>query len=176
MVADDEALTRLALRVFRVGKTYQRNNSWCSVYDNCLSGLGISDKLFASIGATAKGPGDVVDREGAALLPEGSILWHRWRSGQAFAVYVRDDGARNISRTRRLHGWNDDGGNTHGHMTVVQTPEEPMAWRINGAMAAHLPDGVTVRFNGTDTVMDDSLRSALASNYYIDFPVTGWPL
>ena len=173
-VADDDTLTRVALRAYRVGKTYQKNNSWCSVFDNCLMGLGITDKLFATIGATSKGPGDVVDREAAARLPEGSILWHPWRSGQAFAVYVRDDSARNLSKTRRLHGWNDSGENTHGHMTVVQTPEEPMAWRINGHMVQHLPDGVSVRIHGTERAIDDDVRRHFIS--YYDYQVTGWPL
>ena len=173
-VADDESLTRVALRAYRVGKTYQKNNSWCSVFDNCLSGLGITDKMFASIGATAKGPGDVVDKEGASRLPEGSILWHPYRNGRAYAVYIREDGARNMSRTRRLHGFEDSGENTHGHMTVVQTPDEPMAWRINGSMAQSLPDGVTVRIHGTERTLNEDMRRNLVS--YYDYQVTGWPL
>jgi hypothetical protein len=173
-VADDDTLTRVALRAFRVGKTYQKNNSWCSVYDNCLIGLGITDKMFVTIGATTKGPGDTLGKDQVALMPEGTILWHPWRGGQAFAVYVRDDAARNTSKTLRLHGWNDDGANTHDSMTVVQTPEEPMAWRINGAMAHHLPDGVTIRIHGGNRTVDADLRRHFVS--YYDYQITGWPL
>lgn len=174
VVADDQTLTQIALRAFRVGKTYQRSNSWCSVYDNCMASLGINDKMLSAIGATTHGPGDTVDRDQAARLPEGSILWWLWRSGQGFAVYVRDDSARNLSKTRRLHGWNDDGAHTHGHMTVVQTPDEPMAWRINGGLAAHLPDEVVLRINGVDQRLSADLRRHLVS--YYDYAVTRWPL
>jgi hypothetical protein len=173
-VADDETLTRIALRAYRVGKTYQRNNSWCGTFDNCLAGLGITDKVFAGIGATTKGPGDTLDREEVARMPEGTLLWWRWRGGRAFAVYIRDDSARNISKTRRVHGYDDDGAHTHGHMVVVQTPEEPMAWRIDGFLAAHLPDGVTVRINGADRTLNAEVRRQVVN--YFTYQVTGWPL
>ena len=173
-VADDDTLTRIALRAYRVGKTYQKNNSWCSVFDNCLVGLGITDKIFTTIGATTKGPGDTLTKEQVARMAEGTILWWPWRSGQAFAVYIRDDSARNRSKTRRLHGWNDDGGNTHDTMTVVQTPEEPMTWRMNGVMAVHLPDGVVLRLHGQNLPLDADLRRQLVS--YYDYQIQGWPL
>lgn len=173
-VADDETLTQIALRAYRVGKTYQKNNSWCSVFDNCMASLGINDRMLSAIGAITYGPGDTLDRDQVARLPEGSILWWPWRSGQAFAVYVRDDSARNRSRTRRLHGYDDDGAHTHGHMIVVQTPDEPMAWRINGSLARHLPDGVTLRVNGVEQALDASAREYLVT--YYDYTVTGWPL
>jgi len=174
LVADDETLTRIALRAFRVGKTYQRNNSWCSVFDNCLKGLCINDEVLSSIGATTHGPGDTLDPTQIARMPEGTILWWPWRSGRALAVNIRDDESRNRTRTKRLYGWDDDGANTHGHMIVVQTPDEPMAWRINGTMAEHLPDGVTVRIQGADQLLDERTRGQLLS--YLDYQVTRWPL
>lgn len=174
VVADDDTLTRIALRAYRVGKTYQKNNSWCGTFDNCLAGLGITDKIFGTIGATTKGPGDTVDREQAARMPEGTILWWLWRGSRAFAVYIREDSARNTSKTRRLFGWEDDGAHTHGHMTVVQTPDEPMAWRMTGTLAQHLPDGVTTRINGMEVVLDQENRQRMVS--YFDYPITGWPL
>jgi hypothetical protein len=174
VIADDDTLTRIALRVYRVGKTAQKTNGWCSVFNTCMTGVGITDKVLAKIGATTKGPGDTLDRTEIALLPEGTILWWPWRSGQAFAVYIRDDSARGVSKTRRLHGWNDDGSNTHGHMIVVQTPDEPMAWRINGEMAQHLPDGVFVRLHGTTQVLTDEVRRQMVS--YYDYQVQSWPV
>jgi hypothetical protein len=172
--ADDETLTRMALRVFRVGRTYQKNNSWCGTFNTCMTSIGLTHQLLATIGATTHGPGDTLDRDSTALMPEGTILWHPWRSGAAFAVYIRDDSARNLSKTRRLFGWNDDGAHTHGHMTVVQTPDEPMAWRIHGSMVPHLPDGVTVRVNGYDQVLNDAVRGHIV-NYY-DYQVRAWPV
>lgn len=174
VIADDDTLTRIALRVFRVGRAAQKNNGWCGVFNTCMTGVGITEQVLAKIGATTKGPGDTLDREQIALLPEGSILWWPWRSGQAFAVYIRDDSARGTSKTRRLFGWNDDGSNTHGHMHVVQTPDEPMAWRINGTMAQHLPDGVTLRVNGSNQVMSEGVRRHLVS--YYDYAVQAWPV
>jgi len=174
VVADDDTLTRIALRVYRVGRTAQKNNSWCSVFNHCMTGVGITEQVLAKIGATTRGPGDTLDREQIALLPEGSILWWPWRSGKGFAVYIRDDSARGLTKTRRLYGWNDDGANTHGHMIVVQTPDEPMAWRINGAMAQHLPDGVFVRLHGTTQVLTDEVRRQMV--YYYDYQVQSWPV
>jgi len=172
--ADDDTLTRIALRVYRVARTYQKQNSWCGTFNNCMTSIGLTDAMLATIGATTKGPGDTVDKEQVALLPEGTLLWWPWRSGQAYAVYVRDDSARNLSKTRRVHGWNDDGAHTHGHMRVVQTPEEPMAWQMSGVMASHLPDGVTIRISGLDRVLDDTTRPLIQT--YYDYAVRAWPI
>ena len=174
VVADDDTLTRIALRVFRTGRAAQKVNGLCGVFNNCMTGVGITEEVLAKIGASTRGPGDVVDREGAALLPEGSLLWHPWRDGRKFAVYIRDDSSRNASKTRRLFGFEDDGAHTHGHMTVVQTPDEPMAWRINGGMASQLPDGVTMRVNGSDRVLTQHNRADLMA--YYDYQVTAWPV
>lgn len=164
--ADDEALARIALRAFRIGKTYQRKENWCSVYNNCLDGLGINDSLLTTIGVTTKGPGDTLGKEEVARMPEGTLLWHRWRTGQAFAVYVRDDGARGRSRTRRLFGEGDDGSNTHDLMTVVETPEEPLAWSVSGREARHFPEGSVLRGAEVFTLTEDRRREIESWHHY----------
>ena len=143
--ATEEELARIALRAYRIGQTYQKRQNWCGVFANCLDGLGINDKMLSIIGVNTKGPGDELTRDEIGLMPQGTILWHRWRHGQAFAVYLRDDGARGRARTRRLFGWNDPGANNHDLMTVVSTPTEPMAWTIAGYIALHMPDGTVLR-------------------------------
>ena len=174
--ASDEALAKIALRAYRIGKTYQHKQNWCSVFNNCLAGLGINDTMLASVGATMHGPGDVLRKEQIAAMPEGTILWHQWRSGYAtFAVYVRDDSARGKAKTRRLFGHDDDGSNTHDLMTVVQTPEEPMAWSVSGTYAQHFPNGTVLRAGaGQAFTMDDATRCNITA--YYSYAVMAVPL
>ena len=173
--ASDEALARIALRAFRIGKTYQHRQNWCAVFNNCLDGLGINDSLLSTIGVTTKGPGDELRREEVGRMPEGTILWHRWRVGQAFAVYRREDGTRGVSKTRRLFGVGDDGSNTHDLMTVVSTPEEPMAWTVTGWEMRHFPDGTVVRGSEQFTLDADTRRNRVIENWHT-YAVVSVPL
>lgn len=144
-VADAPTLAKAALRAWRIGRVYQQKNSWCSVFDITLTMLGINDKTVAIAGEAVRGPGEMLDRDQVALMPEGTLLWWSWQRRSAFAVYVRDDRARNKARTRRVFGWQDDLGNSHEQMQVVQTPTEPMVWRMSGTYLAQMPDGVQYR-------------------------------
>lgn len=164
--ASEEALARIALRAFRIGKVYQSKQNWCSVFNRCLDGLGINDAMLTSIGAVMSGPGDELRKEQVAGLPEGSVLWHRWRGDQGFAVYVRDDGARGRSKTRRLFGYGDDGSNTHDLMTVVSTPQEPMAWSVTGQQALHFPLGTVLRGVQQFTLTEESRGTLLTWHTY----------
>lgn len=175
--ADPATLGEIALRAWRIGKVYKSRQSWCSVFENTLLALGITKDNLAAIGAEQYGPGDVVRREHAALLPEGSILWHLWDRKQAFAVYIRDDRmTRNKAHTRRLFGFNDDATeNSHTEMKVLSTPTEPLAWRISGTYLKEFPNGTTFDDRGGALqTLDDETRRSLSSwhSYQIRSVVT----
>ena len=174
-VSSDAVLNEAALRAWRVGKAYKKQQNWCSVFENCLKALGITEQ---SIGDTSPGhgPGDELEWEQVAALPEGSILFWSYRNHQAYSVYVRDDGARNRAKTRRVWGWNDNGENSHDRMIVAQTPEEPMAWNCPGWALSSMPANVTFRHRHevAPTVLTEENRHTVELwNYYAigGFPV-----
>jgi hypothetical protein len=174
-VADPVTLAKIAVRAWRLGRIFQRKYSWCSVFDQTLLTLGINDAAVAPAGESVRGPGDTLDRAQTAMLPEGSLLWWSFRSRTGFAVYQRDDSARNKSRTRRVFGWEDNGEHSHDRMTVVQTPAEPMLWSLSGYWLARCPDGVQFKQHNTPdvAVLDAVTRADL--KHWIGYDVTGWP-
>lgn len=174
-VADDAALCRIALRAWRVGKSFKTRQSWCSVFENCLLALGITEKSVAGAGGTHFGPGDEVDRHQAARLDEGSLLFWSYRNHNAYSVYVRDDSARNIAKTRRVWGFHDTTDNSHERMVVAATPTEPMAWSAPGWAVRQMPAGTRYRrrqHEGTLVIGDDRLR---VIDHWEHFSILGFP-
>lgn len=166
-VLTPEQWARIALRAWRVGKNYQANQGWCSVFDYMLTSLGITEATVAPASESKAGPGEVVDRICAAQMPEGTLLWHQWRGSLRFAVYQRVAGARNSAGTKRVCGWDDDGENSHDAMRVIATPSEPMLWKLTGLQLAQLPDGTTYRHYGSteERTLDAVGRAALLDRH-----------
>lgn len=165
--ADDKTWADIALRAWRVGRVFKKRQAWCSVFESTLASLGINDKTVvtaAGVG-TQHGPGDTITWDQVRTLPEGSLLWWRWRNKTAAAVYVRDDRVRNRAGTRRAWGYSDDEENSHDQMTVVKVPSEPIAWNVQGALLAHMPHG-TRFFDQADNIekaLDRDTASHLSS-------------
>lgn len=148
-----EQWARLSLRAWRVGKTYQDRHGWCGVFQNCLTSLGINDESVAKAG-TVRGPGNEISGDVAiASIPEGSLLFHRFRNSDAIALYLRDDSARNLARTRRVWGHGDTGRNSHSTMTIASTPDEPdlVAMGVTGTELQTMPAGTVYRRSGYST-------------------------
>ncbi len=169
-----EELAAISMRAWRVGKVFKHRQSWCGVFETTLTALGIDDKTAELVKENVYGPGDVLDREHARMLPEGSLLWHVWRNRHAAAVYIRDDGARTKSRTRRVWGFNDDSENSHDVMTVVQTPDQEMVWRVNGGVLTRMPNGVVFVKDEVTTVLDDTERYNLHT--WLQYTIRSFPV
>jgi hypothetical protein len=176
--APEVELAAIALRAWRVGKVFKRRVSWCGSFENSLAALGIDDASVAVTGELPLGVGDEVTREQAALLPEGSLLYHRWRNGSSFAVYLRDNSGRGTARTKRVAGYEDGrGDNSHEVMTVIRVPGEPMAWSFSGTDLDRLPDGVLYRpsheVETSPTFLDAAARRLIESHW--SYLVCDWP-
>lgn len=165
---DDATISRLALRAWRVGKTYKSRHGWCSVFENCLHMLGIDNESVATAGTTL-GPGDEVSGEAAiAALPEGTILYHLFRNTEAVAFFIRDNSARNAAKTRRLWGHNDTGRNSTAIMTIVSTPEEAIVGvPCMGSVLRNAPDGTLYHRTGYNTVYTkgDEMRDRVIDHW-----------
>lgn len=169
-ISEDQRAS-IARRAWRVGRVYKQRFGWCGAFESTLLSLGIYEAADEStLGLT-----DVVDRARARTLPEGTLLWHQWRGyPNRWGVWIRDDDARNKSRTRRVAGANDDGEQSHDRMTIVAIPEEGFLWRVTGAQLAHMPDGVMFR-GESDTRLDPTTRSQVLARRGYGYNVTGWP-
>lgn len=149
-VAEETTLARIALSAWRIGKGYKRRQSWCTTFENTLAALGIDDKSISQgTGESMRGPGDQVGLDGAALLPEDSLLWWQWQSDpRKWAVYRRvNTGTRTRSRTIRVAGNGDSLANSHKDMIILRTPQEPLHWRVSGTVLRTMP--------GSTTYLDD---------------------
>jgi len=173
--ADDLTLSRIALRAWRVGKTYQKRQGWCSVFNYCLTALGIDDQSVHDAGEI-RGPGDVVEsRASIASLPEGTLLFHRFRSSGALMVFIRDNSVHNEARTRRLWGHHDNGRNSHDTMTVAATPEEPIVGiGVSGAELTTMPAGTQYRRTGYDTT--HTIGDGCSINDWSSYTVIHFPI
>lgn len=173
--ADGLALAKAAMRAWRVGRTYQRRYRWCSVFQDTLDSLGITDKgLMRLTGESPHGVGDILDREQVGLLPEGTLLWWRWRRGGGLAVYLRTDEARNKSRTRRVFGFDDNGEQSHDRMEVLQTPDEEMVWTLPGHQLLRLPDGVWFCRPGDSEVLILGSDTRIQVATYLFYSIKRW--
>lgn len=174
--AEEAVIADISARAWREGKKWQTTAGWCGVFNQCLDSLAINEEDVRDMGALPFRAGDQVDRDRAARVPEGSLLFWRWRNDAGFAVYQRDDTMTRVTaRTRRIWGYGDDNENSHGHMTVAQVPGEEMAMEVRGSILQQMPEGVEFHRSGytaTHRVGDDDYRIDTWGNYI----VTGWPL
>jgi hypothetical protein len=107
-----------------------------------------------------------------------AALYHRWRNGSSFAVYLRDNSGRGTARTKRVAGYEDGrGDNSHEVMTVIRVPGEPMAWSFSGTDLDRLPDGVLYRpsheVETSPTFLDAAARRLIESHW--SYLVCDWP-
>lgn len=173
--AEEAVLNDIAARAWRHGKRAQQNAGWCGVFNQCLDSLAINENDIKALGVLPHANGDQVDRDHAAGVPEGALLFWRWRTGDAFAVYQRDDSmTRVVARTRRVWGYRDDEENSHGHMIVCQLPGEEMSMDVTGSLLQQMPEGVTFRRHGYTT--PHRRGDGHAIDPWSNYTVTGWPL
>lgn len=171
--ASKATLAAAALRAWRIGKVFQQQNSWCSVFETTLTMLGITTETTKVDGEAVLGPGDEVDEVQAGGLPEGSLLWWHYRNGRSFSVYRRVDTARNRARTKRIFGFEDSTDNAHSRMVVVKTPDEPMAWWVSANVLSRMPNGVRFSVDGSaEQELTDEVRRDLR---YGSVAILSWP-
>lgn len=174
--ADDITLSRIALRAWRVGKTYKNRHGWCGVFENCLAALGINHDTVSAAGTT-QGPGDELRDEQITRMPEGTLLWHSFRGGDGMAVYIRDDSARNMLKTRRLWGYNDNERNSNEIMTILSTPEEPMVgFNVAGVALRTMPEGTVYHRVGYDAIRTRGQDHQFGIEAWATYAITHFPI
>lgn len=175
--AEESVLHQIAARAWKEGARISRSSGWCGVYGQCLDSLMINEHDIKAVGALGYSVGDQVDRDSASKVPQGALLYWRWRNGNGFAVYQRDDSMTRVAaRTRRVWGYGDDDENSHGHMIVAALPDamDSISIPVMGTMLQHMPEGVRFHRQGYTNlrVTGDGSDIDTWGNYI----VTGWPL
>jgi hypothetical protein len=176
--ATTEELASIALRAWRLGRIVKRRVSWCSAFEATMTALGIDDAAIAPTGETVRIVGDEVNRQQAAALPEGTLLYHRWRSYTRSALWRRDDSyRRSASRTRLLWASREGTGPSHDTMTIAWLPGDPMRLIVHGSELRAMPDGVTFQVNtvteGQPQTLNHQTRAEL--QHWIGYVLTDWP-
>lgn len=173
--AEEAVLNNIRARAWKIGRQYAQSAGWCGVFGQCLDSLGINESDIKDLGALPYSNGDQVDRDSAARVPEGSLLFWKWRNSDGFALYQRDDTMTRVAaRTRRVWGTADDNENSHGHMTVCQVPGEEMSMEVPGHIVQRMPEGVTYHRAGYTTVRVTG--DGHTPDHWSNYVVTGWPL
>jgi hypothetical protein len=173
--AEEAVLNSIAAKAWREGKRISHNSGWCGVYGQCLDSLMINETDIRNMGVLPFSNGDQVDRDNAARVPEGSLLYWAWRDGAGFGVYQRDDSMTRVAaRTRRIWGVAGDTDNSHGHMIVARVADGEMSMAVRGDILQAMPEGVTYHRNGYTTPHVIGEGSGIDTwGHYV---VTGWPL
>lgn len=165
----------IAMRAWQVGKVYKNRQGWCGVFEYMLQSLGITAESVKAGDGTITSVGETVDKETAAKLPEGSILFHKWRTDSTrWAMWIRDDSATNKARTRLLVS-RDAEESSHDVMTVAYRPDATWLLHVEGHMMAQMPNGVMYRrygYNDSQPLTEER-RQRLIS--YHTYSITGWP-
>lgn len=168
---DPKAMAQLMVRAWSLGRAVKQVQGWCSVFEQTLEALDINDKTAEVAGETPHSVGDLVQRDDAALLPEGTLLgWHYPNSG-GWVLFRRAEGMTNRSGTIRIWGHNDPGRNNHDQMTVVKLPGQDMLWNVSGSELREMPSGVRYVIGGSEQVTPN----LTAVNNWVTYRVVGWP-
>jgi hypothetical protein len=133
--------------------------------------LGFTEKMLALAEGDGPTPGDeVAGNEQIAALPEGTLLYWAFRTG-GNAVYVRDDSARNMAKTRRVWGHDDSEQNSHTRMVVAKLPGEEesfMHWRVVGRVLDRMPTGVRyLNASGVERTLGDGHPVSIYDSYTV---------
>lgn len=168
---DPKAMAQLMIRAWSLGRAVKQAQGWCSVFEQTLEALDITDKTAEVAGESPRAVGDVVQRDDAVLLPEGTLLgWHFPNSG-GWVLFRRVEGMTNRSGTTRIWGHNDPGRNNHDQMTVVKLPGQDMLWNVQGSELREMPHGVRYLVSGQEQVTPN----LTGVNTWVTYRVVGWP-
>jgi hypothetical protein len=107
---DETAIKLFKARAWRLGEKAKAENRWCGEYERAMERAGITADSLIGVDLPPAA-GDQVTPEGAAALPEGSILV--WQHTHGLALFVRS-ARNNAAGTTRLAGYSDNGRNL-GH-------------------------------------------------------------
>jgi len=107
---DVEAIIDLKRRAYGIAMKAKSSQQWCSTLETCIARVGLTPEVLNQRRLGEYRVGQTVNPEQARRLPVGTVL--RWRSQEnretRVQFYIRDNGAVNSARTRRVCGYRDD--------------------------------------------------------------------
>ncbi len=147
-------------RAWRIGQKIKSEQSWCGVYENVVARVGVNRDCLTAVKYQGLGIGDRVTPNAVAALPDNTLFLFRGSDDETrWAVYVRDDAATNLTRTRRLAGHRGNSerplGNYATGMTIAALPDltgTSQGWAIpegSDEILTLMPPGTLMEYGGT---------------------------